>query len=270
MPKTPLRGALAPRWMIAQVMPALPLNFEEYREPFATTALFYFPLRQMAPQVRFWLNSPSEEIYAFWKMVQQKPYELKERVLDLKTQYRKRNEELFQYVWNQMPQQTEEDKAVRYYILNRISYSGLAETGIFSQDAARKRFFIGRGRTLLTASIALQGTLLTQFPYEQVIHTPGENVLICVHAPPQRNYPETWKGFPLEGIAEELKRCPHRWLVVQENGSTLQELFPESFVLKRHVGVKKKRVGWVEIVVVSNFPLINLSKRRKRQTEDAT
>jgi DNA adenine methylase len=75
-------------------------------------------------------------LYTFWKMLQERPHDLKARVKARMPI----TKEVFQHMRNTIQTLTDPmDIAVSYYIINRCSFSGATFCGGFSQEASTKR-----------------------------------------------------------------------------------------------------------------------------------
>ncbi len=105
----------------------LPKEFEEYREPFVGGGSFFIHLKQKQPKLKIWIYQLNPELYYFWKYTQIDSEKLAQEVLKVK-KARKDGQELFNELVNiKVDSLTEFERAVRFFVLNRITFSGVVE-----------------------------------------------------------------------------------------------------------------------------------------------
>ncbi len=123
--KSPSRYPGGKSRAIKQISQQLPKNlskYTEYREPFVGEGSMFIYLKQTYPNLDIWINDLNRELYLFWKFAQS---DLKELVIALRkiklncTDGRKLFEELTSV---EVEELSDFERAVRFFILNRITF----------------------------------------------------------------------------------------------------------------------------------------------------
>ncbi len=78
---------------------------------------------------------------------------------------------------------TEFERAVRFFVLNRITFSGTVDSDGYSQDAFKNRFIESAIIKLLEAHKIVKDFKITPGDYEQLLFEKGENVFIFLDPP---------------------------------------------------------------------------------------
>ncbi|MCI0549396.1 MAG: DNA adenine methylase, partial [Anaerolineae bacterium] len=129
MIKSPLRYPGGKSRAVQQMKFLLPKEFEEYREPFVGGGSFFIYLKQKRPKLKIWINDLNPELYYFWKYTQIDSEKLAHEVLKVKKE-RKDGQDLFNELVNiNIDSLTEFERALRFFVLNRITFSGVVESG---------------------------------------------------------------------------------------------------------------------------------------------
>ena len=92
--KSPLRYPGGKSKAMTQIIPYLPLQFSEYREPFLGGGSLFVYLKQRQPNLRFWINDLNFDLYCFWKFAQTENENLVAEIWRVKRE-RKDGRELF-------------------------------------------------------------------------------------------------------------------------------------------------------------------------------
>src|SRR5688572_7769698 len=138
--KSPLRYPSGKSRAVQQMKFLLPDDFTEYREPFVGGGSFFIYLKQIRPDLKIWINDLNPELYWFWKYAQSDSERLAREVAKFKKR-RTNGQRLFnELVKVNSNELTEFERAVRFFILNRITFSGVVESGGYSQLAFESRF----------------------------------------------------------------------------------------------------------------------------------
>ncbi|HZQ05301.1 MAG TPA: DNA adenine methylase [Anaerolineae bacterium] len=125
------------------------------------------------------------------------------------------------------------ERAVRFFILNRISFSGTVDSGGYSEGAYRGRFTDSSIKRLVQLGTLLEGVRITNEDYKQVIQAPGSEVLIFLDPPYFTATKSRLYGvngtlhttFDHDEFAREMARCSHHWLITYDNSTKIRENF---------------------------------------------
>jgi DNA adenine methylase len=233
--KSPLRYPGGKSKAIKQIAKYLPKHFCEYREPFVGGASVFFYIKQTFPKLKFWINDLSEELYYFWQSAQ---YNLQELVEEIEY-YRDLcvdGKALFQELINSdlNPENLiGMERAVRFFLLNRITFSGTVESGGFSQEAFDKRFTYSSIERLKELENLLEGVKITNSDYSLLLEEAGKNVFIFLDPPyfsatQSRLYGKRGNlhtSFDHKRFAELLRNCPHQWMITYDDSNEVIQNF---------------------------------------------
>lgn len=233
MIKSPLRYPGGKSKAIEKILKYLPKNFSEYREPFVGGGSLFIYLKQKFPHLDIWINDLNHEVFIFWKIAQSDLVDLIEEIRRIKTTHtngRALFEELLEVKVEEL---SEFERAVRFFVLNRITFSGTVESGGFSQEAFYKRFTNSSIERLEKLGIVLEGVKITNLDYSQLLEGEEKDVFIFLD-PPYFTATQS-KLYGKKGIlhtcfnhqmfAELMKQCPHQWLITYDDSPTIRENF---------------------------------------------
>lgn len=233
MIKSPLRYPGGKSKAIQKIVKYLPANFSEYREPFVGGGSLFIYLKQKFPQLNIWINDLNSELYLFWKLAQSNLGELVEEVRRIKTTCtngRELFEELTQIKTEELP---DFQRGVRFFVLNRITFSGTVESGGFSQEAFDKRFTDSSIERLGKLGQVLQDVKITNLDYSEVLKAEGRDVFIFLDPPyfiatQSKLYGKDGNlhtSFEHQRFADGVKQCPHKCLITYDDSPVIRENF---------------------------------------------
>ncbi len=229
--KSPLRYPGGKSKALKQILPIIPY-FDEFREPFVGGGSVFFALKQIYPAKKFSINDLNRELYLFWKYCKENPERLVAAIKKIKEET-KDGYELYLNLTDKNKIFTDFERAVRFFVLNRITFSGLADSGGYSKSAFINRFTISSIKRLAEASKIIQNTTITNEDYEKVIHKPGKNVFIFLDPPYFSTIKSRLYGknghlhefFDHQRFAENMTKCKHKWLITYDDSPEIRKLF---------------------------------------------
>lgn len=214
---------------------------KEYREPFlgGGSVLLHAIGSQVAQQ--FWANDANPLLMDFWQQVQTDAIALARLVRSLRDDYDGERRKCDQWVefrdrYQQKLANLPGDRlhnAARFFILNRSTASGLTESGGMTAAAYCGRFTESSIQRLENLQNRLAGVQLTCGDYRSLLRSPGEDVFIFLDPPyfsaeQSRLYGRSGdlhKGFNHQQLADELRDCPHDWLMTIDDCDAIQDLY---------------------------------------------
>ncbi len=234
MIKSPLRYPGGKSKAINQIAEYLPDNFSEFREPFVGGGSVFIYLKQKFPHLKIWINDLNRELFLFWKSTQFHLPQLVQEIRRVKDRYTDGKllfEELTSADTNNL---SDFDRAVRFFVLNRITFSGTVESGGFSEQAFHKRFTyssidrLEKLETILTADVKI-----TNLDYGELLHPDGKDVFIFLDPPyfaatKSKLYGkdgDLHTSFEHQRFAELVMECRHRWLITYDDSPQIRENF---------------------------------------------
>lgn len=228
--KSPLRYPGGKSKAINQILPLVP-QFEEFREPLVGGGSVFFALKQLYPTKKFVINDLNQDLFCFWKYCQTDVELLIETVQKFKAKF-KDGRFLHSFLSENIGK-TSFEKAVRFFILNRVTFSGLADSGGYSEQAFEKRFTESSIERLRAASKLLQGVSIRNNDYSELMSAPGSDVFIFLDPPYLSKTKSKLYGkkgdlhesFDHTRFAELMKNCKHKWLITYDDSPEVRALF---------------------------------------------
>jgi len=258
----------------------VPKEFEEYREPFVGGGSFFIYLRQAYPKLKIWINDLNSELYYFWKYAQIDSEKLAKAVSKIKVE-RANGQELFSELLNtEVDSLTEFERAVRFFVLNRITFSGVVESGGYSQQAFVGRFTETSIERVAKLGTLLQGVRITNLDYREVLSGGGRDVFTFLDPPYFKATKSRLYGkngilhteFNHDEFVLALKKCAHSWLITYDDSPEIRENFEFANIYEWELqyGMNNYRQGKADKgneLFISNYPLPMAQKSDLDKTE---
>jgi DNA adenine methylase len=183
------------------------------------------------PFARYRINDLNYDLFCFWKYAQQSNEELYQEVKRIRTM-EKDGRVLFQY-YTSNQEYTDFERAVRFYVLNRITFSGTVDSGGYSEQAFEKRFTISSVERIKELRHLLNNVEISHSSYESLLFEPGNEVFIFLDPPYYSqsksklygNKGDLHTAFNHKQFAENMQKCKHQWLITLDDCQENRELF---------------------------------------------
>lgn len=208
-------------------------DFGEFREPFVGGGSVFLALAEVNPSARYWINDLYPEVANFWEQAKESLPALVKGV-DRVRKSRATGRETYSQLrsWKTLDPI---DAAVRFFVLNRITFSGLSDSGGFSQMSFDSRFTDSAVQRLRGLSVLEDLDLrITNKDYSTLLNKPGRSVALYLDPPYITKWQKLYgkggnlhKGFDHERFAKEILDCKHNWVVSYNDGEAVRNLFPE-------------------------------------------
>ncbi|MDZ8026909.1 MAG: DNA adenine methylase [Nostoc sp. DedQUE11] len=234
MIKSPLRYPGGKSKAINQIVEYLPDNFSEFREPFVGGGSVFIYLKQKFPDLKIWINDLNRELFLFWKFAQFDIAQLVKEIRQIKVKYRDGKLLFAELTSVDVNKLSDFERAVRFFVLNRITFSGTVESGGFSQEAFHKRFTDSSIERLeKLENILAKNVEITNLDYSHLLSQAGEKVFLFLD-PPYFNATKSklygkdgdlHTSFQHQRFAEILQQCDHRWLITYDDSPQIRENF---------------------------------------------
>jgi DNA adenine methylase len=232
MIKSPLRYPGGKSRAIRKIAEYFPERFSEFREPFVGGGSVFIYVRQVYPKLRFWINDLNYDLYCFWKYTQIDANSLAARIADIKANTTN-GRQLFDKYQELNKSISDFERAVRFFILNRITFSGTVDSGGYSDAAYRSRFTTSSISRLKLLGTLLEDVRITNLDYRDVLRPDGEDVFIFLDPPyltatQSRLYGKNGHlhtGFDHTGFSKEIIGTPHKWLITYDDAIEIRENF---------------------------------------------
>ena len=263
--KTPLRYPGGKSKALKKILPLIPA-FGEFREPFVGGGSVYLALRQQRPHASFWINDLNSELYHFWLYLRDCPDALVEGVQQQKDTA-KDGRALHRSLVDNVPDMPLQ-RAIRFFLLNRITFSGTVEAGGYSQGAFEKRFTQSSVGRLRRVAPLLRETKITNLDYEEVVSAPGEDIFIFLDPPylsatKSKLYGKKGKlhtAFDHERFAAVMQSVKHKWLITYDDCEEVRALFSFAHIVPWELqygmnNYKQRGAAKGKEVMIANYPV---------------
>lgn len=268
MIKSPLRYPGGKTRAIERMKQLIPAEFDEYREPFLGGGSFFIHLKQKFTGARFWVNDLNPELYYFWKHAQSDSEELAKEIRKVKGT-RSNGQSLFnELVTANVHALTGLERAVRFFVLNRITFSGVVEAGGYSQQAFTGRFTESSIDRVAKLGPILEGVKITHLDYRELLLDGGREVFTFLDPPYFKATKSKLYGkngilhteFGHAEFANVMKRCAHSWLITYDNSPKIKQNFEfaNRYEWELQYGMNNYKQGKAEKgseLFISNYPL---------------
>ena len=229
--KSPLRYPGGKSRAIDTIAKLIP-DFAEFREPFLGGGSVFVYVKQRFPNRRYWINDLYSELYKFWEMTQKDVDALIAKVYEWKEKYTI-GKELYQFLNENLENFNDLERAAAFFVYNRITFSGTTLSGGYSEGAFTGRFTESSIKRLNDLRQVINGSLITNYDYEELLKKEGENVFIFLD-PPYYSATKSalygkngnlHKSFDHKRFAENMKNCKHKWLITYDDSAYIRNLF---------------------------------------------
>lgn len=268
MIKSPLRYPGGKSKAVKFLAQFFPKDFKELREPMFGGGSVTFYWVQKKPWAKFVAGDINHDLYCFWKELKHNKDKLIEEVTRIKRTY-KDGRELFEEIMERRGRYEDDlQRAVDFFVLNRITFSGTVDCGGYSEQAFKKRFTWSSIERLEKAHEVIKKVELFYGDYEYMMSLEGEEVIIFLDPPyysSQRSKLYGKKGdlhteFDHLRLFEVVKNCKHRVLITYDNSEFIRELYKDLYTVewKLSYGMtnyKQEKVRVGSELIIANFPI---------------
>lgn len=259
---SPLRYPGGKAKALRKILPLIPEGFSEYREPFLGGGSVFIAFKQQNPNTLCRINDLNRDVYCFWRAMKENPNEL----IDAITQIKKvsRDGKSLHVKLARAKTSGVFGRGLRFYILNRITYSGTVDSGGYSSEAFEKRFTLSKIEKLRPLANLLRKVEITNESYESLLSKKGKNVFIFLDPPYWKSRNSRLYGrngnlsriFDHRQFAENVKKCEHKWLITCDDSTLIRELFSFACIYpwEMRYGMNKKQIKGKELFITNCEP----------------
>jgi len=221
---------------VEKIIAHIPDNIKEFREPMVGGGSVSLVVKQLFPNVKVKINDLNYDLICFWKTLRDNPDKLIKEVRKIKETYKDGrnlyNEFMTKHNGNEF------ERAVRFFVLNRITFSGVVDSAGYSQQAFENRFTDSAIEKLKSASAIIKDFEITHGNYEKLLFKDGNGVFIFLDPPYYNTTKSKLYGkngdlhlsFDHKKFAINMKQCTHLWLITYDNCTEIRELFSFAYI----------------------------------------
>lgn len=251
------------RKVVDKLMEVLPEGIKDWREPFfgsGSVTIAFLQNEKSRDCTRFLVGDLYKEVYCFWIGLQRNPALVEKYILDIQNRFFKHlaqaqdmlkstemNEELYEtavqegrnfWEWsrdfNRVEKETAEERAARFFVVNKVSFSAMGDSGSLSKDRLMG-YRPDRFKPAYELSNLLQRVEILNAPFQETMkNATKENRSFVFLDPPYiaqegsglygRNG-DTHHGFPHLELAELCKSLTCNWLMTIDDSIEARKLY---------------------------------------------
>ena len=235
------------------LMPKMPEGITEYREPFVGGGSMAFAFSQANPDAKIWINDLYYNLYCFWTALQSDPKGFGQAMIEKKLIAEEKGEEghraLFaesKEVLKNIEWYSIHDVGVAWWCLNKMSFSGLTESGTLSKQACASNFSMLQCTKLEAYGHHIKDWKITNQDYTTLLERSTASTLVFLDPPYDKvgsngksilygKNGEMHKGFNHLKFAVDCRLRDAQMMVTYDSNPELIELwkdwYPESWDL---------------------------------------
>lgn len=220
--------------------PLFPKEFDDFHEPFIGGGSVSLWVAQLYPEKNIHVNDLNDKLTSFWTVLRDHPKELVAELHDVRDMYNPQDveagRELLRIEQEVLydPEQFPMNKAVAYYVLNKISFSGLTEHGSISKAAYEKTFNHMNIDRLTEIATHMSKFSIHNSHFKVVMAMAMLNDFTFLDPPYQIESSnlygkngEMHSGFNHEEFAEEVKKMKGKWMITYNDNEWLRETYKD-------------------------------------------
>lgn len=237
--KSPLRYPGGKSRAIKILKQYFPTKFKEYREPFfgGGSVGLYLSQQNLNKNINFFANDLNYDVYCFWQILKIDSKNLIENIQSIKDNFQN-GKELYECLLLRRDNKDMLQRAADFFILNRITFSGLLDCGGYSQKAFESRFTQSSIDRLKDIANVIQHFHFSHNDYSLELQKSGRDVFIFLDPPyfsatKSKLYGkkgDLHTGFNHKNLCEILKNTPHTFLLTYDNSEYIRNLYKDFYI----------------------------------------
>lgn len=271
--KSPLRYPGGKSRAIKILMPFFPKDFDELAEPFFGGGSVGLYLAQNLGLKQIFANDLNTDLYCFWQTLKTQNKALIDEIKHTR-QTHTNGRELYEKLLARRGENLSNfQRAVDFFVLNRITFSGVVDCGGYSQKAYESRFTPSSIERLKNMDSILRNFTFSNQSYERLLQNNGKRVFIFLDPPyfsASKSKLYGKKGdlhanFNHERLCEHLKNTKHRFLLTYDDSEFIRELYKDFYKLKYTLqygmnNFKQTKANKGQELLISNYEFIKENK----------
>lgn len=241
--KSPLRYPGGKSRALKFLAQFLPKDIDEFREPFFGGGSLGLYVAQNHSKTKIYANDLNYELFCFWQSLQRDCAGLISGILKLKSRFAE-GKELYKFILSRRNDELDElTRGIDFFILNRITFSGVVDSGGYSQKAYQSRFTPSSVERLEKTHKILGNFAFSYKDYKNFLQdsekSDKKGVFIFLDPPyfsASKSKLYGKKGilhttFDHRELCEVLKSTKHKFLLTYDDSAFIRDLYKD-FCLK--------------------------------------
>jgi DNA adenine methylase len=290
MIKSPLRYPGGKSRGVKYLKSFLP-DYSEFREVFFGGGSLTFYCIQQHPERVYSASDLNYELYCFWSQLKCNSEKLIDGVQVIFDRYKKvqndggnfsiKGKELFCLLVSRRESNLSElERAIDFFILNRITFSGVVDSGGYSQGSFDGRFTQSAIDRLKTTAPVIQPIDFLCEDYNYLLNKEGEDVFIFLDPPYYSATKSKLYGkkgilhtqFDHQLMFKELKTSRHKWLITYDNSEYIKDLYKDFYQVEWQLqyGMTNSNNSPSVLgneLLIANYDLLDVQKRMTNSHE---
>ncbi len=238
---TPLRYVGGKSKVVRRTLsPLFPNKFDDFHEPFIGGGSVSLHIAQVYPDKKIVINDLNDKLFTFWKVLKNDSTNLISNLHLIRDKYDPKNIEQGKILLDIMQMQlyneqsTDLLKAMAYYTLNKISFSGLTEHGSISKLAYEKTFNHDNIDKLIEISSHMSNFDIHNSHFKYVMRFPMVDDFTFLDPPYQIENStlygkkgEMHSGFDHNEFLESVKELKGKWMITYNDNPWIRESYKD-------------------------------------------
>jgi site-specific DNA-adenine methylase len=251
---------------VPYLLSRFPKPITEFRDIFCGGGSVSLAVIQRYPEARFWMNDLHYPVYAFWKTLRERPYEMVRWLLRMETDYAGRLRELFDFCKGTIEGSDEFETACKWWAGQKLGYSGFGlTTGSYSVMNGGK-FNARQIIHLLDVASILRAVNLTitNVSYENCLGAGfvfADPPYLIPHDSLYGYYGKLHRTFDHQAFALRMKSHAEPWLVTYNDNDRIRGWFADFNMepLDLTYTLRSKRTGYE--LIITNYDTVRSAKK---------
>lgn len=269
--KSPLRYPGGKSRAIKFLYRYFPIDFKIYKEPFFGGGSVGIYIAQTMKNIKIYANDLNYELYCFWNSLKMQPDKLIDGIVELKNKF-KNGKDLYNFIlYRRNFNLSILERGIDFFILNRITFSGVVDSGGFSQKAYESRFTISSiDRLKNTHKIIKNFNFSCDNFFNAIDNNFGnqKDIFIFLDPPYYSSVKSKLYGkkgilhlnFNHENLRDYLYKTKSKFLLTYDNCEYIKELYKDFYTLEWDLqygmnNYKQKKAGIGKELLISNYDL---------------
>lgn len=236
---TPLRYPGGKSKVVKNILsPLFPEFTGDFYDPFLGGGSVPLWISQMYPDKTIYVNDLNKAVTDFWLVLRDLTDEMVTELLKIRGNYDpiivSEGVELLQDRQKRLYESDDMfERAVSFYVLNKISFSGMTEHGSISKSAYEKTFNPTNIQKLIGISEKMENFVISNVDYVKHLEKITENDFLFLDPPYDLGKKSTLYGkkgemhigFDHDRFAEEILKLPCKWMITYNDSEEIRERF---------------------------------------------